>query len=267
MLAGPVTVFAGLGTPAAVLVESTRRIREAVPDGVRIFQVDPLDRASSVFAIELGIEEPSYIQLGWVAFMRKLSERLVSEHRNQIETAVDGMIDAHGVSPEDVSGVLEQLTDRGLLGTGRLRARWILEPSSYVPHRSVDPVHIANLLLAVAFVERETGSKAKFDEDGLVHFYKDHSLVGTIRIAAGRALLSWLALETRLRHLDQSLARRASYAAVVCGVTPLPTDISTPTDIAAGEEDDSIVGAVQTPRILTVEQLRADAGYVLELLQ
>ncbi len=39
-------VFAGLGSPAAVLLESTKLIRGALP-GIKVFQVDPADMGSS----------------------------------------------------------------------------------------------------------------------------------------------------------------------------------------------------------------------------
>ena len=45
VLAAPVVVFAGLGSPARVLIESAKLIRLAAPRTTKLFQIDPADRA------------------------------------------------------------------------------------------------------------------------------------------------------------------------------------------------------------------------------
>src|SRR5207245_11352508 len=47
VLSAPVVVFAGLGTPVAVLIESTKLLRSAIP-AANVFQVDPAAKADSV---------------------------------------------------------------------------------------------------------------------------------------------------------------------------------------------------------------------------
>jgi len=65
VLAAPVVVFAGLGTPVSVLVESTKLLRRALPDTTSLYQADPGEREHSRFAAELEIDAVNYIQLGW----------------------------------------------------------------------------------------------------------------------------------------------------------------------------------------------------------
>lgn len=51
----PVVVFAGLGSPADVLVESTQLLRAAIPGATRLFQVDPGDHAHSRLSQQLNL--------------------------------------------------------------------------------------------------------------------------------------------------------------------------------------------------------------------
>lgn len=123
MLATPVTIFAGLGSPAAVLVESARRIREAVPDGVDAYQVDPSPAGASPFSQEIQIADENYVQLGWVDFMRAVGTRLVLEHTNVLSQAA-GQVQADlGIAPEDVGPLCIKLAELSLLDLGELRAR------------------------------------------------------------------------------------------------------------------------------------------------
>ncbi len=64
VLAAPVVVFAGLGTPVSVLVESTKLLRSALPGTTSLYQADPGEREDSRFAAELEIGPANYIQLG-----------------------------------------------------------------------------------------------------------------------------------------------------------------------------------------------------------
>jgi len=73
VLGGPVTVFVGLGSPAAVLVETTRRILAALEVGARVYVVDPLERERSAFFAALDLDPRVYVRLGWSEFMHRLA--------------------------------------------------------------------------------------------------------------------------------------------------------------------------------------------------
>jgi hypothetical protein len=267
MLTSPVTVFAGLGTPASVLVESTRKIRDAIPEGVNAFHVDPGEAGTSAFSAALEIPDEHYIQSGWIDFMRGLASRLAAEHRNAVVQAAARVCADEGLESEDVVGLCDQLVEPGLVETGRLRARWMLEETRYQPHRSVDPRYIANLLLGIALIQRTLECNATLDAGGLVVFEKDGQQLGKIRLACGRGLMGWLALEARLRHAAlYSPKNETASSALVAGVGARPPTVSPPEDITSDVEEESIVVAGGGLRILSVEDLRIDPTRVTEVL-
>ena len=86
VLAAPVVLFAGLGTPVAVLIESTKLLRAALPPVTTLYLADPGDMASSKFFQALGLDGAHFIPSGWGALMEALSKRLLesklpSSHR------------------------------------------------------------------------------------------------------------------------------------------------------------------------------------------
>ena len=109
MLTAPVTVFAGLGTPAAVLIDSTGRIRGAIPQGVNAFQVDPGAAEDSEFFTALQILDANYIRSGWVDFMRSLASRLAAEHRSALHQAAMQFQADEGLELGDVEDLCDQL--------------------------------------------------------------------------------------------------------------------------------------------------------------
>lgn len=267
MLTSPVTVFAGLGAPAAVLIESARKIRAAIPNGVNAFHVDPGAAGTSAFSVAIEVPEPHYIQLGWVDFMRCLATRLLAEHRNAVLNAALRVCGDEGLGSENVDGLCDQLTELGLVDAGRLRARWLLEQTRYQPHRAVDPRYIATLLLGIRLIERALECSARLDACGLVAFEKDERHLGTILPASGRGLMGWLALEAKLKHLAHySRSGETATAALVAGVGPRPQDVSPPEDITSDMTEGSIVTGEGGFRILSVEELRADPTRVVEVI-
>src|SRR5205823_3401380 len=97
VLAAPVVVFAGLGTPVAVLIESAKLLKNAVPNAV-VFQVDVVPRADSRFAQELAISAAAYVQSGWCDFMEGLAARVVTEHVQQLSNAAMQKVQDDGLT-------------------------------------------------------------------------------------------------------------------------------------------------------------------------
>jgi hypothetical protein len=79
VLAAPVVVFAGLGTPVAVLIESTKLLRAALPTVSKLYLADPGDMARSSFFQALALDASVYIQSEWGELMKALSKRLLEE--------------------------------------------------------------------------------------------------------------------------------------------------------------------------------------------
>src|SRR5437773_2403665 len=66
-----------LGSPADVLVESTKLIQKTIPTGSISFQVDPGARDKSEFFKALSLDPGAFLQAKWCDFMAAVSQRLV----------------------------------------------------------------------------------------------------------------------------------------------------------------------------------------------
>jgi|SRR5438034_2307233 len=103
VLAAPVVVFAGLGTPVAVLIESTKLLRNALPGTTKLYQADPGNIADSKFFQALSLDPAVYIQCGWGQLMEALSQRLLKEQITQLEKAVERKIREDNLTTEDIT--------------------------------------------------------------------------------------------------------------------------------------------------------------------
>lgn len=260
VIGGPVTVFAGLGTPAAVLVDTAVRIRTAIPDGTCVFQVDPGNREDSVFFARLKIPDNAYLQMGWCAFANELGARVLEEHRNELERACRTLISAEGWTDDDPADLCTRLAALGLVGLGQLRARWTLDPAPYAPRRTITVEWLADLLLGVGVIERVTGARATFDEDGVVELRRHHRVLGSIALASGRGTKRWLSLEA---DFSQNAHRRRNREpepkfVLVSGVQgSRPSSVAPPKDVAIGEQEANIINGGRELRLVSVDDIRA----------
>ncbi len=269
VLGAPVTVFAGLGTPADVLVETTRRIRAPLGERVRIYLVDPGHREASAFFAGLELPEESYIQMGWGAFMKALADRLIEEYRVKLENACNALLAENAWEAEDVDQLCMHLTQHGLVEVGRIRARWLLDNSAYVPCDHYNVRWIADLLLAVGLIERVTGSQAIFGTDGVVEFRAEKRILGAVVLAHGRGDFRWGALEAKMalnerhhRHRDPQPC-----CAIVSGfLGERPVRVTPPRNIVLEEETASIVTGDTTFEVVSVDRLRGGPNLMLGML-
>ncbi len=104
-LGGPATVFAGLGSPAGVLIETSRRIRVALPEEAKLLQVDPADPEHSVMRREVGLEDDEYLRLGWTAVMSRLADRVLARHRDELFDSCRETIEREGFDDGHPGGI------------------------------------------------------------------------------------------------------------------------------------------------------------------
>lgn len=252
VLTAPVVVFAGLGTPVTVLIESTKQLRRALPDTTNFYQVDPDDKASSKFFQELAIDSSNYIQRGWCQFMEELSQRLLTEHIVQLQRAVDLKFSEDRLPTEDVTILLSRLKAIGLVNFGKLRACWLLCDEDYCRVESTTLGLIADLLIALAMIARTSGTTAVIVEDGLVEFERDRRIVTTYIIASGSGHRSKSAIEARVEsRRTRYLKFRTPPQGVLVGGTSDTWDstLTPPTSILRGDvsEDDIVSGREEFP--------------------
>ena len=99
LMSSPVVVFAGLGSPAAVLTESVGWIRQRLDPGQhRIFVVDP--QSTTPFQDALALPTDAHIQIGWCDFMLLMADRLVTQLDRELREACASLCDQHGWNEE-----------------------------------------------------------------------------------------------------------------------------------------------------------------------
>jgi hypothetical protein len=267
VLAAAVTVFAGLGTPAAVLIDTAQRVRSMVGNTADIYQVDVVPSDQSAFLAALGLAPTSYIQLPWTEFMRELSQRVADEHRKELLAACTELQASEGWETENVNDLCAQARDLGLISLGQLRARWLLSDRRYMPRRLTNGAHIADLILAIRLIERTTGTQARLEDDGVVEFWEGDRMRASLLFVSGRGVRRWRSLEIELHKSERYWRyRRRIRHAIVAGVHGAsPQNTAPPDDLVRESTSDDIVSGEPGVRLTDVDAIRSGAVAALEL--
>ena len=269
VLSGPVTVFVGLGTPVSVLVETAGRILKAIGNsGVQPYVVDPSAYEDSKFASALQISSQDYFRMGWNTFMRALAQRVVEEHRASLERACGKLAEELDQQGEDVSGLCRKLAGIGLVRLGKLRAAWMLDKGSYLPHDPGIPLRLfGTLVLGIRIVERVSGHQAGFADDWLVEFSQERQ-VTRVMVCTGDSVMTVARIEVELRKRQHILRERgqATSIALVGGIES-GTNVETPNDIVANPDPDDLLTGPGHLRILSLDELRADPELAHEVVR
>ena len=269
VLAAPVVVFVGLGTPASVVIQTTKRIRESMCGfSAESYVVDPIAYERSEFASALDSPRAGYLQMGWGDFMRALARRVVARQRSSIEDACEYLAQQSGIQTENVESLCDRLEQVGLPGLGHLRAAWLLDDESYLPHPTGAALRpFSDLVLAVRMVERTSGWQAQFCVDGLVEFCKGNQVVRAM-ICHGSGSMSAAMIDVTLRNRRECIQppSRAPSFALVAGATQ-GSDIATPTDIALENDPDDLVAGPEYFATASIAELRAEPSLVRSLIR
>ena len=268
VLSGPVTVFVGLGSPADILTDTTKRILGSLGSGqANIILVDPSPHGESHFAGELNLPREDYVCMGWGDFMRMLSSRVVEEQRAAIERACNELGREPNIEQEDVSNLSRRLAALGLLGLGQLRAAWMSDDAPYVRHERSILKPLSNLFLGVRMLERLSGYRADFAEDGLVEFSRE-SHVARVMVCSGGGWMTDARMKSRLRNRQQESRRKGKpwSTALVVGVEGR-ADTSAPTNIIADTNPHDLIEGPDQLIVVGITQLRNDPELVHEVIQ
>lgn len=267
VMAAPVTVFAGLGSPAAVLTETVSRIRAAVSDVLKTYVVDPAE--ATAFQASLDLPLAAHLRMGWVDFMRRLGSRVAAEHRATLEAAARTLCAEHGWDDESehAPSLCTRFSALGIVLSGKLKALWLLDTKAYAPDDERRGL-IADLLLAIGLVERELGATAHFREDGVVEFRQDAMIVTSVLVVSGGGTRRWTALEPRVRAIAASLrAETRPACAMLSGVQgSRPQQIAPPENLVSGDSGDDIITGEPLITLVTIDELRNDPGRIRALV-
>lgn len=267
VLAAPVVLFAGLGTPVAVLIASTKLLRAALPAITKLYLADPGDMATSKFFEALGLDAAHYIPSGWGELMEALSNRLSEEQIAKLTQAAARKIREDHLPNEDITRLLRALQRMGIVAGGRLRAYWLLYEKPYRVFEENILGLLADLLLAIATIARVSGADAFLTEDGRVEFKRTGRTVSSFIVASGSGYRAKTAVETEVKK------RRAKYfespaAALVGGTSASWTTTPTPPqDIVEGDEpkDDILRGPSALP-LYHIDELRNNHALIRQVV-
>lgn len=261
LMSSPVVVFAGLGSPAAVLTESVGWIRRRLePDQHLAYVVDP--QATSPFQDALDLPADAHIQSGWCDFMLLMADRLVTQLDRDLREACASLCDGHGWNDErpHIDDLSAAFFAQGLVESGITRAKWLMSNDGYVPDEPLGRALLGDLLLGVGLAHRLTDSDLTIRQDGVVELRKDGRVIGSCLPVSGGGTLRWSAIEPRASGLLRNLPPYSRPSAILIAGMPdsIPADVSPPEDVAFGAADDDVAGGPGGPLYIAVDDLRAD---------
>lgn len=264
VLATSVVVFAGLGSPIAVLLTSIDKLRSAMPASSQIYQVDPRNKEESPFFAQL--QPTAYIQQPWGEFMRALSARLTVAHRARLQIAIDAKRKEDALTEEEYGSVLANLDSLGLLRAGQLRSRWFLDERPYTTMTAVTERLMADIVLGVAMMERVSGAIATLLDDGVIEFRRDGRPAVAVLVASGQGHRGRVAVEARVAERLRVYRAAGSPSAVVAFGTTDWTEPVAPQDILLGNVEDDDILRQSAVQILHIGALRAAPARVAEVV-
>jgi len=263
--ASPVVVFAGLGSPAAVLTETIGRVRKLVPDATHAFLADPSE--TSAFADALDLDDANHIRARWNEFMQRLAERMALEFARELRAACDEMIAANGWADEQatVEHLCGAYQAAGLLGIGRLRASWLGTGRAYEPDTPAHRELLADLLLGVGLLRGPGGAAICLRPDGVVEVSQPGTSTRLVLPVSGRGSRRWSQLDPHVEAMVERLDQPPELVLVAGYQGPRPADLAPPEDIVAADLSDDVAMGSLSPRVVAVEDLRDDPGVLNEL--
>ena len=253
--ASPALVFAGLGSPAAVLTETIGRIRDVVGDGLQVYLADP--STDSPFASALGLEREAVIEATWGAFMDALAARVTRECCAALHASAEALCDANGWSmAATLDTALDAFREAGLLTIGRLRSVWLCKGNAYTADSSESRDSMAHLLLAMSELLGTEDNEIRLSGGGLVEITWDGWVRCRVSGLHGRGVLAKSAAEASLVGKLQDWEVWPDVV-VTCGTSgPATTELSPPEDIVLGDADDDILHGSTRPRLVDFESIR-----------
>ena len=264
VLTTPVVVFAGLGSPADVLVETVTLIREAIPGASTTYLIEPGDLTKSEFFKALGLETTAVIPTGWCDFMALLSQRVLIEQTDLLLMQAAAITKRESLHDEDVSQMIGRLKQLGLLTLGGIRAQWCLHDKPYCPDNEYARESIADLLVATAMIERVSGATAVLCADAVVEFRRDDRTVCAYSLMSGRGSRGASVMEAEVSARQRQLRGRSVpvSGAIVASVADHDPVVSPPRDVVRGDESGSILSGVPATTLFNVGSMRRDPSVI-----
>lgn len=253
MLTTPVVVFAGLGSPAGVLLETTQRIKGRI-GGVDAYQADPRPPAGNAFFQALGLPAAAFVQLGWNEFMTLLGDRVLTEQIDALQDVCAEEARTEGFVVTNVDLVIAHLRATGLVDVGKIRAAWLSLEERYTVHSALTAPLMAHLVTAASAVAQTVGAQQIAVRSEVVEFRDACGAVLTsAMMASGRGVRGWTAMEAEVHRRRAAVPRHdvQPQFAVVAGATGRrPSDVAAPPNILFEAAPEGDIGPAEAPFVL-----------------
>lgn len=262
IVAAPVLVFAGLGSPIAVLEETVKRVAASLPsDTPQVFLADPA--GSSLFSEALKVSPDRHIRAGWGDFMLALANRLVRRFQGDLVAQCQQLCELNGWddSTESIDAICSEFVSVGLLAIGRTRARWASSIASYDCDSDNSRPLVADLLLALGVVASMTGVMPSLQTCGVVRFESAGQLNFTVQPITGSGHKRWSQMDVLLE-LGREVGSPVPDYVLAGGFSgPRPSVWGPPTDIVDGEPSSDLASGYAPPQIVSIDEVRDDSSW------
>lgn len=267
VIASPVVVFAGLGSPAAVLTDTAERIRKAIPNAMQPFLVDP--KGDTEFAHALGISTDHQISLSWGEFMSALGRRMVREAVRDIQKACSStdLRDAAICDDSTLATICACLESRDLVSVGRFRALWLDSEKAYLAAGPTENRLIGDLFQSLGALAQGDSISAAVTSEGLVQFTDSSGAVlSHVLLISGCGYKQWSTVEARLVARIEKMSTRPDQI-ILGGFSGYQIqDLVPPIDIVSGDMFDDVTQGLPLPEFTSTSAIRADpASYRLKV--
>lgn len=263
VLCTPVVVFAGVGSSVPVLFRSVELIREAIPRGVTIFQVDPGSMSDSAVYTALAITPAEYLPTTWGQFMAEVAARVLEEHLADLALAFETKMARDGLEAETIDAFVVEAKRIGLLNFGRLRARWCFADTPYASARDQDVRLLADLTLGLSLIARVTSLRMKITPESSIQFLHGDRVAATVEVASGGGHMRRAEVEARLSARGREMQLTGRSTVIIAGTADGWVDLSSPPgDVLYGDPPSDDIIAPAAVMLIHLEQIRADHSLV-----
>lgn len=253
-LSAPVTVFVGLGSPAAVLTDSVGRVAQATRS--EFYLVDP--NPDSSFAAALGDNVQPPIPMYWGAFMDQLANRAAQEqiarleaHVGDLATQLDDGDQSLAMSP------LAGLAELDLVSLGKLRAAWLLHSKLYCPEGvEIQIEQVADLLLGLGHIHSALGGTVlELSDTGRAEIVESSGYRTGLYAVHGGGIRPWSQLQSRIEQRTRAFppSKRPRHV-LVAGARQLID--STPYDLLGRDDPSDLIRGADIILPLGVDEVR-----------
>lgn len=239
-LSAPVTLFAGLGSPAAVLTHTVTRL--AAIGHSQYFYADPYPVNRFVESMRNNLE--AVVRIGWCALMIELSERVAAAQSHRLLTASIRRCTEVALPDSMARAGIVVLSGLDLVALGRLRGAWLLDRRPYLADTDeTTRVRLADLLAAIGAIATAFGSDPGVGADYSVQVGTGPGAIA-FHCAHAAGVHSWPAVQENLRRRLRRTPGRVNRSVLVGGITDLEETLVP--DLVRGEDELDLIRGPET---------------------